>query len=218
MRWVEPQHWSKIKIIHCGLDGEFSSQSVAPPSEELRLVCIGRFSPQKGHLILLDALSELREQGVMPHLVLIGDGEMRSIIEERINELALDPQVRLTGWASGQQIRKELELARALVVPSLAEGLPVVIMEAMAMGRPVIATYIAGIPELIIPQSNGWLVPAGDRAALVEALRAVCSASHEEIQLMGDENRRRVGDRHNIHNEAEKLEHLMRSPPSRVRV
>jgi glycosyltransferase involved in cell wall biosynthesis len=119
--------------------------------------------------------------------------------------------VKLVGWLSGAQVRHELGRSRALVLPSFAEGLPVVIMEAMGLGRPVIATNIAGIPELVVSGETGWLVSAGDEVALADALRAALLASPEKLDSMGEAARQRVFERHNVNREVEKLETLIRS-------
>ena len=99
---------------------------------------------------------------------------------------SLQAKVRITGWISSEKVREEILAARALVLPSFAEGLPVVIMEAMALRRPVISTYIAGIPELVHDGEHGWLVPAGDMEALVEAMRACLDAPAEMLTRMGE--------------------------------
>jgi colanic acid/amylovoran biosynthesis glycosyltransferase len=85
-------------------------------------------------------------------------------------ETDLEDQISITGWISGDCVKAEIIAARALVLPSFSEKMPVVIMEAIALGRPVISTYIAGIPELVRPGETGWLVPAGDEVTLAEAL------------------------------------------------
>ncbi len=85
-------------------------------------------------------------------------------IERKIDALGLRDHVRITGWIDGARVRAEILAARALVLPSFAEGLPVVIMEAMALRRPVLSTFVAGIAELVRPGLDGWLVPAGDVA------------------------------------------------------
>ena len=108
-----------------------------------------------------------RQKGTEFGLVLAGDGELRDDIEALVVEHRLEERVRITGWIDGEQVRDEILAARALVLPSFAEGLPVVIMEAMALRRPVISTFVAGIPELVAPGEHGWLVPAGDVEALV---------------------------------------------------
>jgi glycosyltransferase involved in cell wall biosynthesis len=120
----------------------------------------------------------------------------------------LGERVRLTGWISSEQVRDEILASRALVLASFAEGLPVVIMESMALRRPVIATYVAGIPELVIPGEHGWLIPAGDIEALVNALQEVLEAPASKLLTMGQAAQARVISRHNIDKEAEKLQRL----------
>ena len=134
------------------------------------------------------------------------------MIEQRIASVGLEKQVTVTGWVSWSRVKQELESARALVLASFAEGLPVVIMEAMAMKRPVIATNIAGVSELVVPGETGWLVPAGDECALADAMRTVLSTELPEIARMGEAAHRRVFERHDIGREVAKLEALMRSP------
>ena len=97
--------------------------------------------------------------------------------------------------------------SRALIVPSLYEGLPVVIMEALALHRPVISTCVAGIPELVTPDC-GWLVPAGSVDALADAMREVLRTPAEVLNQMGEAGARRVAEMHNAENEARKLAEL----------
>ena len=94
-------------------------------------------------------------------------------------------RVRITGWISSEQVRDEILAARALVLPSFAEGLPVVIMEAMALRRPVISTFVAGIPELVQPGEHGWLVPAGDVEALARAMQACLDTPADVLNAHG---------------------------------
>lgn len=205
LRWIDAADWPKIRVVHCGLDSEFSAQALTPPPATPQLVCVGRLCEQKGQLLLLRAVHRLREQGTRVQLVLAGDGEMRRDAEALIAELDIGDQVRITGWIGGPTVRQEILEARALVLPSFAEGLPVVLMEAMALGRPVITTYIAGIPELVTQGETGWLIPAGDVQALADAMRAVLA--HDDVQLaaMGARARARALARHSIDTEAGKL-------------
>jgi colanic acid/amylovoran biosynthesis glycosyltransferase len=117
----------------------------------------------------------------------------------------------VTGWIDGKQVREEIQAARALVLPSFAEGLPVVLMEAMALRRPVITTYVAGIPELVRAGENGWLVPAGDIDALVTAIRECIAATDEELAEMGTMGRNHVSVSHDIDKEASQLATLFRN-------
>jgi len=206
-RWVDRQHWSKVRVVHCGLEPAFHQVRTDPPAGR-RLVCVGRLSEQKGHLLLIEAAALVAAQEPDFELVLAGDGELRGPIEERIKAHGLEQHVRITGWISSDQVRQELLGARALVLASFAEGLPVVVMEAMALGRPVVSTGIAGIPELVLPEENGWLVPAGDAPALASAMLACLRADDASLARMGQAARQRVLMRHDVDVEAERLADL----------
>jgi len=105
-------------------------------------------------------------------------------------------------------VLEELSAARALVLPSFAEGLPVVIMEAMALGRPIISTYVAGIPELVRPGDNGWQVPAGAVAPLVDAMANALLVHPEELAAMGARGQAAVRAQHDANTSAERLKEL----------
>jgi glycosyltransferase involved in cell wall biosynthesis len=209
-RSVEPQHWRKVHLVRCGLDPSFLDAPIPAGALPRRLVCVARLSPEKGHTLLVEAARRLAGQGIDFELVLAGDGELRPEIDALIAQHALADKVRITGWISGQQVRDAILSARALVLASFAEGLPVVIMEAMALRRPVIATSVGGIPELVRAGENGWLVPAGDVEALAETMRTCLDAPPDTITRMGDAARERVLARHDANVEAKKLEQLFR--------
>ena len=204
------EDWGKIKLVHCGLEEDFYRTAEAGLPAGRRFVCVGRLCEQKGQLILLEAFSRLLRSAGDCHLVLAGDGEMRAEIEERISALGLAGSATITGWISSDDVRREILAARALVLPSFQESLPVVIMEAMALRRPVITTYVAGIPELVRDGDTGWLVPAGSVGSLADAMAACLAASPETLGEMGDAARERVIGRHAVDAEAAKLAELFR--------
>jgi len=204
-RWVAHDHWAKVKVVHCGLERSFHEVASVGVPMAPRLVCVGRLCEQKGQLLLLEAARVLADRSIAFELVLAGDGEMRGQIEALIARHGLQQQVRITGWISSAQVRQEIFAARALVLPSFAEGLPVVIMEAMALRRPVLSTYVAGIPELVRPGENGWLFPAGAVDELVAAMADCLAQPAEALQRMGEAARRRVLQRHDIDTEAARL-------------
>ena len=207
-RWVDHAHWPKVTVVHCGLEPAFYEVAPVPPATSPRLVCVGRLSAEKGQLLLVEAADRLAAKGIRFELVLVGGGEMHTELEALIDKLALGKQVRLTGSISTEQLREEILMARALVSASFAEGLPMVIMEAMALRRPVLTTDVAGIPELIQPGINGWLIPAGSIDALTAAMEDVLSRSAEELQVMGESAYGRVLKRHSVDIQAEKLAKL----------
>jgi glycosyltransferase involved in cell wall biosynthesis len=204
-RWVAHEHWAKVKVVHCGLERGFHEVAPVGVPAVPRLVCVGRLCEQKGQLLLLEAAGQLAAQSIAFELVLAGDGEMRQQVEALIARHGLQQQVRITGWISSAQVREEILAARALVLPSFAEGLPVVIMEAMALRRPVLTTYVAGIPELVRQGENGWLFPAGAVDELAQAMGECLAQPAEVLQRMGEAAYQRVLQRHDIDTEAAKL-------------
>ena len=204
-RWVDHDHWQKVHVVHCGLEEAFHAGEPSPPTPLPRLVCIGRLSEQKGQLLLMDAAHRLKQRGIVFALVLAGDGEMRAEVEATIARHGLKDEVHITGWISGSQVRDELLASRALVLPSFAEGLPVVIMEAMSLRRPVLSTFIAGIPELVQHGQSGWLFPAGDVESLADAMQECLQTPEDVLARMGEAARKRVLERHNVDTEAAKL-------------
>jgi colanic acid/amylovoran biosynthesis glycosyltransferase len=215
MRWSRPDQWSKIEVVHCGVDRLFLESSAQRPPTAPRLVCVGRLDAWKGQLVLVGAVRRLREAGVPCEIVLVGDGPFRKHVEDAISDAGLQSAITILGWASGDQVKQEIMAARALVQPSFYEGLPVVIMEAMALGRPVISTYVGGIPELVENNKTGWLAPAGDEIALSEAMRTALEASVDQLAAMGAAGRGRVIESHDSMKEAGKLLRLIQKTEER---
>ncbi len=210
-RLVEHELWYKVQVVYCGLELAFHATATRPSSTARRLVCVGRLSEEKGQLLLVEAAQRLAAQGVEFELVLAGDGELRPDIEALVKYHNLQARVRITGWISREQVRDEILAARALVLPSFAEGLPIVIMEAMALKRPVISTFVGGIPELVHPGENGWLVPAGDVEALADVMRACLETSVETLARMGEAAHKLVSERHSVDTQAAKLDKLFKT-------
>ena len=209
-RWVERENWAKVKVVHCGVEPAFLAVAQAPPVANPRLVCVGRLCKAKGQLLLIEAARRLLRKGVKFELVFVGDGEMRGELERLIAKYGLLGRARITGWLSSDQVRREILAARGLVQPSLAEGLPVVIMEAMALRRPVLTTYVGGIPELVTPGVNGWLFPAGSIDELAASVEDFLSKPLDELQRMGNAGYLRLVERHSIDTEVAKLADLFR--------
>jgi colanic acid/amylovoran biosynthesis glycosyltransferase len=207
-RQIEQNQWHKVKEVHCGLEKAFYDVPVVVVPENNQLVCVGRLCEQKGQLLLIEAVRLLIEKGIDIKLILAGDGEMRPELESLLDKFEMRDYVRITGWISSDQVRDEILSSRALVLPSFAEGLPVVIMESMALHRPVLSTYVAGIPELVIPGENGWLFPAGSVDALVGAISQCLSTPVDTLRAMGESGHKRVVERHNIDVEVGKLKAL----------
>ena len=210
-RWADYHDWSKIHVIHLGVGPMFLKHGPAPIPSAPRLVNIGRLVEQKGQVILVQAAAQLRDRGVDFELVIVGDGPMRGEIQGLIEQHNLRERIRITGFLSNQGVLEELLAARALILPSFAEGLPVVFFESLALGRPVISTYIAGHPELIEVGVNGWLVPAGAVEPLVDAMAEVLTAEPAVLEKMGQAGAKRVAEQHDFCKEARRLIELFES-------
>jgi glycosyltransferase involved in cell wall biosynthesis len=168
---------------------------------------VGRLCEQKGQILLIEAARRLVAEGESFEIVLAGDGELRPEIDNLVAEYKLGDTIRITGWLDGHSVREVILSARAMVLPSFAEGLPVSIMESLALERPVISTFVAGIPELVT-RDNGWLVPPGDVEALTDAIRDCLRSDSEHLSRMGRAGRTTVLRRHNVEDECRHLMQL----------
>jgi glycosyltransferase involved in cell wall biosynthesis len=204
MRWSAPEHWPKLSIVRCGLDDSYFDAPLTPPAAEPRLCCVARLSAQKGLPLLIDTCALLKARGRRFTLTLVGDGELRQQLQAQVAREGLEQEVLFAGACDAEGVRRHLAQCRAFVLPSFAEGLPVVLMEALAMGRPVITTAIAGIPELV-DEACGWLIPAGSADALADAIAEALDAPPERLAEMGGVGRARVSAMHSARRNAAEL-------------
>ncbi len=189
MLQTAPALWPRIHRVFCGIDTrqfQPAAQSVNKQLSTMRLLTVARLSPEKGLTVLLDALSLARTQGADVHLTIVGYGPLREALEQQAARLGLNITLTFAGAIGQDRIQSFYQNADAFVLSSFSEGLPVVLMEAMATGLPVIASRITGIPELVRENIDGLLVPPGNVSALADAictlarnpeLRASCAAS-----------------------------------------
>ncbi len=183
MLFSDPGHWDKLHIVHCGVDPDRYDR--APGGTGGHLLFVGRLAAVKGLPVLIEALAAARPLRPGLRLTVIGDGPDRRALERLAAEAGVGDVVEFVGYRSQSDVARTLATVDALVLPSFAEGLPVVLMEAMAARLPVIATRIAGVPELVRSGEHGLLVPPGDPAALAQAL----------LDLTGDQAKaRRMGE------------------------
>jgi colanic acid/amylovoran biosynthesis glycosyltransferase len=194
--------WPRLHVIHCGVDpAEFEP---ATPANPARLLFVGRLAAVKGLPILIDAMRDLQSRLPNVELVVAGDGPDRTALEKQAAGLP----VRFVGYQSQPQVRAMLAETGVFVLPSFAEGVPVVLMEAMAAGVPVVATRIAGIAELVVDGTGGLLVSPGDRSALVDAVVRIVSDDALRRRLV-EAGRTKVADEFNIHSESSRLVRVM---------
>ena len=168
----------RVRVIHCGVDmTEFGTASCSA-SDRCTVLAIGRLDANKGHRFLVRAIGELHKPSDEPiKTIIAGDGELKGPLSDLIKALRLEDAVTLCGVVSPRRVRQSLGGATLLYVPSLSEGIPVTVMEAMAASVPVIATDVGGVGEIIEDGVTGLLVPPGDVAALSSAIAKVCSDS-----------------------------------------
>ena len=210
MRWSNLADWKKIEVVKCGVDDDFIREHQFTPMTDAPSFCaVARLSGQKGIPLLIEAASRLKKEGYVFTIKLIGDGEMREHIVEMVRQYDLQETVFVNGWANSEDVVQHLLNARAMVLPSFAEGLPVVIMEALALRRPVIVTAIAGTPELV-NNDCGWLIPSGSVDALAEAMKSALLSSSQELASMGVVGRKRVLEFHNARSNGAQLLSLIR--------
>ncbi len=199
------EQWSKFVMSPLGVDPEIFAPRQKPSTPEtFEILCVGRLTPAKGQHILIDAVERLIQDGRQVQLRLVGSGpDEASLREHAAHSLARDCVV-FEGAINQDRIRDFYATADAFCLPSFAEGLPVVLMEAMAMEIPCVSTYIAGIPELIRDGEDGLLVPASDLDALVKALASLMDDA-ELRRRIGKSGRARVVEDYDLRRNVERL-------------
>lgn len=201
-------HEHKIHVVRCGVDRQFLTANTSKVPSAPRLVCVARLSPEKGISVLLQAASVLAKERVDFELSVLGDGPERELLEALVLELDLSARVNLEGWKSGAEVYASILDSRALVLASYSEGLPVVIMEALAARRPVIATAVGGVSELVVPGECGWLVRPGAVRDLAEAMREALTLAPAELDAMGRRGSLRVTAAHDASAQARQMAQL----------
>lgn len=205
MYFSKPEDWHKLHIIHCGVIPERYDHPVdpAPSTSALRLIFVGRLTPIKGVRVLLEALATARARHSNVQLTLVGDGDDRQALETLAAPLGA--AVQFVGALSQQGVADALAQADALVLPSFAEGLPVVLMEAMAAGKPVICTQVAGVRELVEDGTSGFVVPAGDASSLSDRICDLAELSPLARVEMGQQGQAKVRQDFDIRIEAARI-------------
>jgi len=197
--------WKKLAVVRLGVDSaEFVPVAREAGRDVFEILCVGRLTPAKGQHLLIDAVDRLVRQGRRVRLRLVGGGADEASLRVCAARIARPEAVVFEGPVNQDRIGEFYGRADAFCLPSFAEGLPVVLMEAMAMGIPAVSTYIAGIPELIRDGVDGLLAPAGDVEALVEALGRLMDSA-ELRERLGKSGRERVLEGFELGTNVEKL-------------
>jgi glycosyltransferase involved in cell wall biosynthesis len=169
---------------------------------------VARLSPEKGHLVLLEAVKLLADRGKRVEVDLIGPGEFSDGIEAAARAFGISDQVHLLGARSPAEINRQLRSSDVFCLPTFAEGLPVALMEAMAVGVPVVTTYISGIPELVIDGWTGMVVPAGRADMLASAIERLCDDTELTAKIIVAA-RAKVEEQHELRNNIPALAALL---------
>ncbi|HRI38018.1 MAG TPA: glycosyltransferase, partial [Nitrospira sp.] len=176
-RWgVDPE---RIEVVRNAIDiEEMQSAAITQPGDlkgiadiigkGRYMVAVGRLSPEKGHRVLVEAMSQVVRQCPDVRLFIIGEGQEADVLLDQIRTLGLDGHVRLAGFS--RQVASYIRHAAMLVNPSYSEGLPNVVLEARALNKPIVATKVGGVPEIMADGCGGWLVPPGDPEAMARAI------------------------------------------------
>lgn len=220
MVFSDPVDWKKLHIVHCGVDlaryeTEAAEQRVPRNATQQRLLFVGRLAAVKGVPILIAALASLRQTFPDMRITMIGDGPERAKLEDEARTLGLSGIVDFVGFKSQAEVAASLQQTDILILPSFAEGLPVVLMEAMASRVPVIATRIAGVAELVDDGVHGILVPPGDIHSLEKAIGVLLKDPDRRF-AMGIAARKKVSAEFDVERETAWLAQLFQSYVNRT--
>lgn len=210
MMLSHPSHWDKLEVSRLGIDPAiFTPRPFREKPDPIEILCIGRLVPEKGQSILIKAVAHLIDKGHKLRLRLVGDGSERERLEEQVKQLGVTEQVILEGSVNQDRIRTFYNQADIFVLASFAEGLPVVLMEAMSMEIPCVTTNITGIPELITSGNDGILVAASDVNGLANAIALLMDKPNLRHKI-GKEGRQRVLEHYELQKNTERLANIFR--------
>lgn len=206
-RLVDASEWDKLTVVRCGLELDRLPEAQMSKADRLRLILVGRLSAEKGIAGLLEALA-LVAPAERPELTIVGDGPLRAELDALVTRLGLTADVTFLGRLPETDTLAAIARSDALVLSSFMEGLPIVLMEAMALGKPVIATRVAGIPELVTDGESGLLFTPSNWPELAEKIALL--ASDEELrQRLGAAGNTRVAAEFDIRRSAASMLRLL---------
>ena len=215
LHWIGSDQEPKVQVIKTGIGAQFLEQERRSIPEEPVFVAIGRLSPEKGHLVLLDAFRRVASSVPRAKLNIVGDGPLRARLEAAAAQAGLTDRVCFAGNLDEQHVRSAILDSRALVLSSFHEGLPVVVLEAMALGRPVIATAVGAVHEVLEPGRSGWIVPSGSADCLAQALEEAAHVPAAQLEEMGRAGRNAVARLHAVQDQVSQLAALIEASHQR---
>jgi len=211
MKASEPRHFSKLEMNPLGIDcGKFLPREHRSNPSRFEVLCVGRLAPAKAQHLLIKAIDRLVREGRQSvHLRLVGDGPDWVLLQNLVSARGLEHHVTLEGACNHDRVLSFYQQTDLFVLASFAEGVPVVLMEAMAMEIPCVATWITGIPELIRHGEDGWLVPPADEAQLSAAIARLMDDA-ELRKKLGRSARLRVQEKYDLERNVERLAEIYR--------
>ena len=204
MRISSPEHWGKMEVCPLGVDPELFRPRRVASGSEFHILCVGRLTPAKGQAILLAAMAILVERGRRVHADFVGGGPDQGLLETETARLSITQEVTFHGAVNQDRVLELLARADVFVLPSFAEGVPVSLMEAMALEVPCVSTTIAGIPELIESGKEGILVAPSDPDLLAAAIEKLIDDPELRLRL-ARAGRRKVIESYNLRVNVERL-------------
>jgi colanic acid/amylovoran biosynthesis glycosyltransferase len=210
MKVSNGRHWQKFDVSRLGVDTEhFVPRPFRAAPEPFEILCVGRLVSTKGQRILIEVIHRLKQSALSVHLTLVGDGPDRDDLETHVRDRHLESQVTFTGSVNQDEIQAYFTASDIFVLASFAEGIPVALMEAMAMEIPCIATIINGIPELITDGVDGLLVSPSDSDGLANAITRLIRDPLLR-QTLGMAGRVRVQEAYELNKNADHLAEIFR--------
>jgi glycosyltransferase involved in cell wall biosynthesis len=206
MSLVSTPHWDKLRVVHCGVDlSLFHPDDERSGGHSLEVLTVGRTVPVKGQALLVEAVAALARRGLEIRLTIVGDGPELPALRAQAERLDVSDQVTFAGAVGQDEIRSYYAEADVFALPSFAEGIPVVLTEAMAMGLPVVASRITGIPELVEEGVSGVLVVPGRADQLTDALAHLVSEPPDRRRAMGRAGQEKVAREFDLETTAQEL-------------
>ncbi len=205
LKVIDYREWPKVEVAFLGVDPrEFAPRPFRDNPNPFQVACVGQLAPVKGQHMLVAAIELLVREGRHVLLRIAGDGEDRAGLEQDIASRGLANYVNMEGFLNQDRLRNLYAECDVLALPSFAEGIPVVLMEAMAMEIPCVATWITGVPEIIRHEADGLLAPPGDAEALARAIARLMDEPDLRRSL-GQKARIRILEHFDLHRNTEHL-------------
>jgi glycosyltransferase involved in cell wall biosynthesis len=209
MAWTRPEAWPRFHVVHCGIDPAAFAPKPPRTQGPLRLLTVGRLHPIKGYTVLLEALRLLSDKGRDWMLDMVGDGPLEPALRAQAAALGIAERIRFSGAVAPERVQDHYDRADAIVVSSFMEGVPVVLMEAMAKELGAVATRVGGVPELIDDGVHGVLVPPGSAGGLAAAIGRLAE-DPSLCRRFGAAGRRRILEQFSIANTGRAMVDLLR--------